>query len=263
MAVFFDAIGQGGNDGHPFYDSQRTEHKHVANGGDIAVLAGISYSVTDLALGPWIIWDSTLGDLTRKVSYGGVDMQPIGVIQWGGTAPGAVDAWTEVFALAGVPAGEAQVVAAVWGGMNSQRALRCQTVSYTGVHSIGTPIIASGVGNSAVTATATATAAGRIVGVFGTRSGMSGYNGSQRFLSNDGVGLLMGDAPGTGSPQGQTVTRQNDGPWAGLVVPLQAADTVATCEPLIVEPTISSRVHRAPRTGGLRRKVFKVPADFQ
>jgi len=97
--------------------------------------------------------------------------------------------------------------------------------------------------------------------VFGTQSGISAFNGDQRYLSNSGISLLMGDVAGTGSPQDVTATRQKSGKWSGLLIPLNAADTVASSAPLAFAPRMDPvRLHREQRTGGLQRNVFTVEA---
>ncbi|MCX8559760.1 hypothetical protein OS122_02455 [Mycolicibacterium mucogenicum] len=262
MAVLLDAIGQSGVDHNPFFNGQQVIEKHNASGGNIAVLAALSYSAADLALWPFIDIPVTLDQLTRTVKYGGTSMVSLGVAQWG-TTGALMNAWTEVFALLGVAPGEQDVQANVWGGVDSGRTLRLETVSYTGVASIGTPVITNGTGTT-MAQSATVATNGRNVGVWGSRSGLyipSGSTVAQRYLSNDVAGLLIGDIVGTGTSQTLSANRQNSGPWGGIVIPLQAADTVFSADVFVADvPWIAPKFNRLPRTGGLRRNVFKVPA---
>lgn len=261
MTVLFNAIGQSGVDQNPFFNGQQVTETHTASGGDICVLAGLSYSAANLALGPFVLATVTLANLTRTVTYNGVQMTSIGVVQWG--ASGAtVNAWTELFALMGAEPGPANVQANVWGGVDSARTLRCETVSYSGVASLGTPVIANGTG-TAMALAATVPQGGLLAGVWGTHAGMyipSGSSVAQRYVSNDTIGLLMGDLPGNGSSQTLTANQQNSNPWGGIVVPLQRADTVFSADPFVAQvPYIAPKFNRNPRTGGLRRQVFAVP----
>lgn len=256
MAVFYDATGQGDAGWTDFGDAVSENYTHTANAGDTAVIVGVAFTAADLTLGPFVIGDNDLSDLTRTVTYGGAAMTSVGVIQWGTT-----QGWTEVFVLVGIPNGPSTVQVTVRGGAPSKRLLRVGSVSYGGVYGIGTPVTASGTG-TAITASSTATVAEKIVAVVGARGGLTDFSGDQRYSQSASIGLLMGDASGTGSSQALNATRQKSGPWGVILIPLLAADTIATCDPLIIEPFIGDPViHREPRPGGLRRQVFTVPVD--
>jgi hypothetical protein len=260
MAVGFGVTGIGAGDSSN--NSLFGIDTHVAAGFDLVVnagdciIAGLSFSAADLALGPFIVGDNELDDLARKVTCGSVQMTSLGVIQWD-----TLQAWTEVFALLDAPGGKQRIIGAVGGGVASKRLLRVSAATYSGVDSVGTPVIVSGTGTS-MSISATVTAADRVVGVFGTRSGISAFNGSIRYLNNAGISLLIGDAAGTGSSQSLTGTRQKSGQWGGIVVPLNAADTVASCPPMAFGVGFGELdVQREQRLGGLRRQVFVVPLD--
>lgn len=252
MAVSPGATMEGSHASANATTSVSTGFDHVSDGG-LAVVSAV-FSAGDLRI-LWYTDDNDLEDLTRTVTYGGIPMIPAGVIEW---APGA-DAWTEMFVLPGAPAGKQRVAGKVAGGASSKRHLRLGGVMLSGVDSIGTPVIASGSG-TAMTISATAATADRIVAAYGTLSGISGFNGGQRYVNNSGIGMLIGDAPGTGSPQNLTATRQKAGPWGGIAIPLAAADTVASCPPISLRarfgPTLA---YVEPKLGGLRRQVFIVP----
>jgi hypothetical protein len=204
----------------------------------------------------WYIDSNELSDLTRTCTYGGVPMTSAGVVPWGGDE----DAWIELFVLFGAPAGEQTVQGKVQGGVSSSRRLRLSVATYTGVDSVGDPIEGFGTG-TAMTIAGTAATNDRFAAVYGTQSGISNFNGDQRYLNNSGISLLIGDAVGTGSSQNVTATRQKSGKWSGMLLPLNAADTVASSAPLAFAPRFDPvKLHREQRTGGLQRNVFTVEA---
>lgn len=256
MAVGFSSVGIGAGDSGPFDVAVDGSFTQATNNGD-CVIAGMSFSAADLQI-LFYHDDNNLSDLTRTVTCGGVPMRSLGVVQWGTS-----QAWTEAFALLGVPAGSQKIVGKVSGGASSKRYMRMSAVAYSGVDSVGDAITGTGTG-TAMTINGTAATADRLVGVFGTRSGISGYNGTRRYLDNNGIGLVMGDASGTGSSQAVTATRQKAGEWGGLVIPLYAADTIATCPPLPFDVGFAEvSVHREPRLGPLRRQVFQVLPEVE
>lgn len=252
MAVSPGAAMEGGHDSANFATSVSVGFDNYSEGG-LAVV-GAAFSAGDLRI-LWYTDDNDLADLTRTVTYGGIPMISAGVIEW---APGA-DAWTEAFVLPGAPPGKQRVAGKVSGGASGKRHLRLGGVVHTGVDSVGTPIIQAGSG-TAMTISAEAEAADRLVALYGTLSGISDFNGDQRYVNNSGLGLLIGDASGTGDPMNLTATRQKSGVWGGIVIPLNAADTVASCPPISLGtdfgPTLA---YCEPRLGGLRRQIFKVP----
>lgn len=256
MAVFHDAVGPGDYASTPLGDAVVADYRFRHNGG--MALVPIVFSASDLALGPFVIGDNDLNDLNRRVTLNDVDMVPLGPpVQWG-----TMQAWTEVFALPGVPAGEAKVWSRVRGGAPSKRALRVGGATYSGVDGVGTPVTGAAASATEMSISATAGQADRLVGIFGTRDGISNFNKTQRSLSNSGIGLLIGDAAGTASSDTLTATRQKAGAWGGMVIPLVASPTVITCPPLVIEPIFGRmRLHREPRLGGLRRQVFRVPLE--
>lgn len=254
MAVFFEAASQGGGDWVGFGNAVDVEFTHTSRGGTCAIV-GLSFACADLSLGPFVIGDNSLTSLTRSVTYNGVAMTSVGVIQWSTS-----QVWTQVFAIFNVPAGKATVRGKVYGGSSSHRTIRAACATYTGADSVGTPITGSGSGTS-MSIAATAAVADRLIAVFGTKDGIASFNQTQRTLTNADTAMLIGDANGSGSSLSSTATRQKTGVWGGIVVPLIAAATVVDCDPLVVEPMIEPEIRREPRLGGLRRQVFKVPVD--
>lgn len=253
MAVAFGSVGVGDYSWSNYAQSLTASFDHTGS-GDV-VVAAMSFSAGDYRL-LWYSDSVELSDLTRTVTYGGVPMSSAGVVAWNDTE----DAWTEVFVLYGVPAGKLRVEGRVAGGVNVARRLRLSVATYSGVDSVGDPVEAFGDG-TAMTMSGTATPADRFVGVYGTQSGISAFNGDQRYLNNSGISLLIGDSPGTGSSQNVTGTRQKSGKWSGLLLPLNAADTVASSAPLAFAPRFDPvKLHREQRTGGLQRNVFTVEA---
>ncbi len=213
MAVGFGVKGLGALDGEELDTHVGAAFDLVTNPGD-CIIAPIAFSAADLALGPFKLVDLDLGgDLSRKVMYGDIEMTSLGIIPWG-TVP--VQAWTEVFALLDSPGGKQRIYGAVGGGGPSKRFVRVGAATYTGVDSVGPLVTGQGTG-TAMTISATASPADRLVGVFGTRSGIAGgFSGAQqRYLDNTGIALGgICDSAGTGgSPQNITATRQKSGDW--------------------------------------------------
>lgn len=253
MAVSPGAAMEGGHAAGNFDTSLSVGFDHYSDGG-LAVV-GAAFSAGDLRI-LWYEDDNDITDLTRSVTYGGKPMISAGFIEW---APGA-DAWTEVF-LAHVPPGRHRVSGAVWGGVSGARQLRLGGVVHSGIESIGDPIKVAGDG-TAMTISAEAAPADRVVAVYGTLSGISDFNGDQRYINNSGIGLMLGDTIGTGSPMNLIATRQKPGPWGGIALPLYAADTVASCPPISLEASFGPTLaYCEPKLGALRRQVFVVPRN--
>lgn len=260
MAVGFSAVGVGAADWGDFDTAVGGGFDLSVNNGD-CILAGMDFSAADLQI-LFYHDDNNITDLTRTVLYGDTPLTSLGFVQWD-----TAQAWTEVFAIMGVSEGKRRLSGKVSGGASSKRYMRISALTYSGVDSIGPIITGSGNGTAmtiSTTAQSTAQPADRLVGVFGTRSGISAYNGQRRYLDNSGIGLVMGDAPGTGSVQAVTATRQKAGQWGGILVPLNAADTIATCPPIPWRVGFGPvSAHREPRMGGLRRQTFKVPLEAE
>lgn len=253
MAVGFDTVMVGDHSSANFATSVSAGFDHHSNGG-LAIVSA-AFSAGDLRI-LWHTDDNNIGDLTRTVTYGGVPMVPAAVAPWG---TGDADAWTEAFVLFDTPPGKHRVAGKVSGGASGKRNLRLSGATYLGVDSIGAPVIGSGNG-TAMTISAEGELNDRLVAMFGSLSGISGFNGTRRYLDNSGVGLLIGDAAGTSDPQDLTATRQKAGTWGGIVIPLNAADTVVSCPPLVIRPRMGPVVaRREHRIGGLRREVYEVP----
>jgi len=253
MAVGFESVGIGAYAAGNFDTSLTAGFDHQSSGG--CAVVGMSFAAGNFQF-LWYIDPNELADLTRTVTYGGVPMTSTGVVAWGGDE----HAWIEQFVLFNAPPGKQRIEGKVWGGVSSFRNLRLSAATYTGVDSVGDPIEQSGSG-PAMTISGTAATNDRFVGVFGTQSGISAFNGDQRYLDNSGISLLIGDSLGTGSSQDVTATRQKSGKWSGLLLPLNAADTVASSAPLSFAPRFDPvRLHREQRTGGLQRNVFTVEA---
>lgn len=250
MAVFYDNVGPG-----DFFIQDpiavspvSVGWDHYASGSQIGVLVGLSY---------WV-YSAALTDLTRTVTCGGKAMTSLGAKQWGTTS-----GWTEVFGLTGVPEGKNHISAVVSGGLPLVgRAGRGASLSMSGVGGFGTAVTASGTAAGPLSVAATAAAIGRTVSVFGSAQvGLKNFNQTQRYLSNTGVALLMGDADGSGSSTTFSTDRTASGPWGAVAVPVIAADLIATLSPLVAEPIVSSAGKRFARPGTNRRTVFTIEPE--
>lgn len=261
MAVTSDATALGGGAHTDLGTLVKSDCDWTVSGGDIGILVGLSFSATDLRIGPFQLNDNSLDDLARTVTYRGVQLVSLGVQQWG-----TLQAWTEVFGAVGVPPGAGTLHAQVYGGGASQRWMRYGGQSWTGVDGFGTPVLLGGTGTN-MAISSTVTSAGRLAGVFGTRSGLAGFSttgASTLYLQNTGIGLMIGDIAGTGSTQALTGIRQQSGPWGGIVVPLQVADTVASADLLLTETLdLDPVVRRRARPGVLPRQIFTVSTETE
>lgn len=254
MAVFYDAVGTGDQ----FYSPAITlvpfnmAWKHNASGGQIAVVTALSY---------WVGLTS-LSTLTRQVTYGGIPMTSLGVVQWTGMSSlfPTETAWTELFGLLNAPAGQANVRATIRGGVALTRRFgRANSVSYSGVSSFGSFTSATGT-NTSLSVSSTAAVASVSVAAFGSKdSGISNFSRNTRYQTNVNMSLAIGDVDGNGSSQSFTSTLGASAPWGAGAVSLQAADIVATAQPILVDADTDSAGKRYPRSPSfIRRSVFSV-----
>lgn len=216
-------------------------------GSDIAVLGALSYAVNT----------TTLGALTRTMKCDGVVMDSLGVIAWNALTGGG---WTEVFGIVGVDPGKPRITASVTGADTSQRVIRGSSMAYTGADSFGTVVTASG-SSTTPTVAGNASPASMIAAFFGTRSGLSTANKTQRYLQNTATSLLISDAPGTGSSFDFAAARALTGVWSAITVVVNPADGVASVKPLVWAPRINAELSRLPRATGPRRVIFDVEPE--
>lgn len=246
MAVFLDAVGPGGWFSSPniSWPVATADWTHPGSGLHKTVVVGLSFQVDG----------QTLTSLGRAVSYDGLPMTSLGIVEWGGPGHGA---WTEIWGIIDVPGGK-RIHAEVSGGFFAGRRLRGESLSYTGVDSFGTVVVASGTGTVLSVSGTTTSSANVIVQAFGTLSGLSAYTATQRHISNEAISLVMGDAVGTGSAIAFGATRAASDVWSGLTVVLNASDIVASAQPLVAEPIMSASGRRLARPGIARRTIFAV-----
>ncbi|AQT81953.1 hypothetical protein B1R94_25900 [Mycolicibacterium litorale] len=257
MAVFSGAVGGGDlADQNVFSISldNLVEWNQPVEGSDVAVLAALSYAVDS----------ATLSQLTRSARCNGTLMASLGVIAWNGLSGGG---WTEVFGITGVTPGRTppRMTAAVEGatdvfGINLPRVIRGSSLAFTGVDSFGTVTTVSGTG-TALSVAGSATPASMIAAFFGTRSGLSNANKTQRYLNNTSTSLLISEARGTGASFNLTASRAVAGPWSAISVVLNPADQVASVQPLVVAPALTAAMMRLPRPTPKRRVTFDVEPE--
>ncbi|MCX2931420.1 hypothetical protein ORI20_14135 [Mycobacterium sp. CVI_P3] len=250
MAVF--SAGVGGGDLadwaiNGFSLDNAVGWNHPLSGSDIAVLGALSYAVNT----------TTLASLTRAMKCDGVTMDSLGVVAWNDLSGGG---WTEVFGLVGVPEGTPRITASVEGAGTSQRVIRGSSVAYTGVEGIGDVTTAFDTG-TALAVAGDASAASMIAAFFGTRSGLSNANETQRYLQNTSTSLLISEARGTGSSFDFTASRALSGPWSAITVVLNPSSSVASVQPIVVAPRITAELGRVPRPTGPRRVIFDVEPE--
>lgn len=258
MAVFYDAIGSGDelNSPHLTLVPFNMTWRHTARGSQVAVIAAVAYRIG---------MTTSLSGVTREVTYGGVPMVSLGSVQWSGltletTTQGA---WLELFGIVGVPAGTSTVSVKIRGGSAlAGRIGRGNTVSYTGVESLGTFASASGSTSSMSVSSTAATASLSFAAFACYNAGISTFNRTSRFASSVNMSLTMGDVEGNGSSQSMTAVRGGNGPWGGCAVPILAADVVATAKPVVVDTDTDAIGARYPRSPSfVRRSVFTATAE--
>lgn len=248
MPVFHEATGPGGAEFWPLISIPAIDvaFRHPKGvGARRAVLVAMSFRV----------YSGDIEDLDRTVTYDGIEMPSLGVQAFNDTG----DAWLELFGLLEAPSG-GRIRALLAGEFLAPRWLRVGSVSYTGVDDFGTIAEASGTGTALADA-ATAPASGMAVQVFGTKTGLTAYTQQQRYLSNYGISLAIGDVVGDGTEKDFAATRAAAGPWASMTAVLTPADLVATAKPIVVEPTLTAAGRRLPRPGIPRRVVFNVEPE--
>lgn len=248
MAVFHEATGPGSGESYPLLSLGHidVDFRHPKGAGaHRAVLVPVSYRV----------YAGELEDLNRVVTYDNIPMTSLGVQPFNNTG----DSWLELFGMLEAPSG-GKVHAAVSGEFLAARWIRAVSLSYTGVDSFGTITTTYGTG-TALTAEATAPAAGKAVQVFGTRTGLKDYTQTQRYLNNTGIALGAADADGDGTAKTFAAARAVAGPWASMTVVLNPADLVASAKPVVVEPRMSAYGRRLPRPGIPPRRVFDVKPE--
>ncbi len=256
MAVFSGGVGGGDAADLSLLAvslDNRVDWHQRTDGSNVGVLVGISYSVTS----------ATLGALTRTAKCNGAVMDSLGVIAWNALSGGG---WTEVFGITDVtPGSRLAVTASVEGvhdmfGLSLRRQIRGSSLAFTGVDSFGTVTTASGTGTS-LSVAGNASAASMIAAFFGTKSGLSNANQTQRYLQNSSAALAISEGRGTGSSYNFTASRAQAGPWSALSVVVNPADSVASVQPLVVAPRISAELVRLPRATGPRRVIFDVEPE--
>jgi hypothetical protein len=254
MAVFYDSVGNGA-----VFDESIISFPipmdcfwwHQAPAGrQTAVVVAVSYWVTG----------ASLSDLTRRCWYGAMEMQSLGYKAW---ASGSSNGWVEMFGILNPPKGRQIVHAWINGGLPFVgKQARANSVSYTGVDGFGAVTNAAGSGSGSLSVSSTGNASTRIVTAFGSNvTGFTGYNRTQRSISNTAMALAIGDAAGTGASDTVSVSRVKSGPWAAMSVVLNAADIVATATGVTAAPMFTSAGRRYPRPGTNRRTRFTVEPE--
>lgn len=190
--VAFDAIGAGAA-----VTTSPISWTHTASGTDRAVVVAVG-------------WRGSGGTVTSATAtYDGVPMTQLASLPTPGFAQHLC-----FFGLLDPPTGAKTVsVSVVATGTTN---LNGNSASYTTVDSFGTAVTA---GSSAGPWTISATAAvgDKIVNSF-AGTGPSAYDQTVRWLSTTGLGTILGDAPGTGSPTTFNATMVLN--WAAVAVPL-------------------------------------------
>ena len=190
--VTYDATGGGQSKSNQSTPTTTLSWSHTATAGSYVVVAIATYQASQAALS------------SKSVTYDGVAMTLLGTIRPNNTDFGLVALW----GLPNAPGGAKTVAASATASSGNVTAMSGNSVSYTGVGSVGTVASAARSGSIALSTTATGVIGGRVVNAFstvssGTGNTLSGYNQSQRFLHNSVAGtdvsLLIGDSGTVGS----------------------------------------------------------------
>lgn len=209
MAVAFDAVG-GGNNVNGAASPANITWSHTATGSNRCVVVGLCAR------------DGTnLTGVTRAVTYGGVSMTSLGAIHANNDT---ARQFAEFFYLLN-PATGAQTVSVTCTHVANTFNLRANSVSYTGVGSVGT--LGTSVGLSASLSQTVSSATGNMVAqafIAVDTTAISAYNKTSRYNFTDATlatEILIGDAAGAASVAFTATMNSNE--WSGIGVDLQAS----------------------------------------
>lgn len=207
MAVAFGALGTSAGNQNGFTTSLNATGSHTATNGDTVILGYTSRNGGQ----------SRASQTTRTVTLGGVAMTLLGFIEFA-----ANEAFCELWS--GVGNGSAQATSVTVGNAsNAGREIVVNSVSYSGVGSIGTCTTNSG--NSASPAMSSVVSATNemVVGMFGaSQAALTVFTPNHRGAWNTGdnfANMILGDAAGAATVN-LGATRASSGLWGGIAVRL-------------------------------------------
>lgn len=170
---------------------------HTATGANRCVLIGVTYGA--------------FAAITASATYGGVAMTSLGRRNFNNAGAN----WTELFVLVNPATGSQPVVVNL--SVNTLTASG-NSVSYTGVGSVGTPVLAHG--SSTTPAVSVPSGANRrVVAVLASAAGKSAFNQTERYNAGAvSASALIGDAAGAATVAFSAT--QATGPWSAIGVDL-------------------------------------------
>lgn len=206
MAVTFGALGTAGANQNGFTTSLNATGSHTATSGDPIILGYTSRNGGQ----------SRASQTTRTVTLGGVAMTLLGFIEFS-----ANEAFCELWS--GVGNGSAQATSVTVGNAtNAGREIVLNSVSYSGVGSIGTVTTNSGGGTAATMSSVVSATNEMVAAMFGASQGaLSAFTPNSRHADNTGdnfANMIIGDAAGAATVNFAATTVA--GPWGGIAVRL-------------------------------------------
>jgi hypothetical protein len=210
----------------------------VAWAGTGSVTSGsLTHVIGALATAVFLCVNAVGGGGTPTASVGGNAMTLLQTFSYSG---GKLYVWV----LYSPPTGS-QTVA--FTGLTSSL-VSAASVAFNGVTAAGTPVTASGTG-TALSQTATGTAGGLLLQMFGYSAGVGTITGYSQTLAASEPGssgnddpLAVGYAAATGSSQTFTATGSVSDPWGAVAIPLTATIPTVTAPSSMVAPTYSPNV---------------------
>ena len=212
----FDAAGAGGSGAGT--TSATVTWTHTASAAATAVVVGMRWAHRGGFLPP-------SGSPTRTATYGGNPMTSLGVVGLNNAALTAINGtfvYHEFFGLLNPPTGDQPVAVSVERAGAASITVEGCSVSYLAVSAFGAVTADAGTeAGTSLSQTVTSAVYEMVVQMFTTASGaITNYNQMSRFtgLAN-GIGILIGDAPGNASVP-FTAQRADGVDYAALAVRL-------------------------------------------
>lgn len=249
MAVLFDSAGVGSVDAAGFLETElTTSWNHNSSGDKRAVLVGVV----------WVDGGSVSATRVRSVKYGGVDMTLLGTVGYNNDLAGnCIEAW----GLLNQPTGDKTIATSHASFTNSNSALACTSVSYTGVESFDAVIKRFGPAGSEIAFDVAGPVNTRIPVIIGSESNVSQFNRQLRGArSAYNARCLMGDAQGEQAPL-QFAAAHAPAKWGAITVPMIPAAISNDMSSSIAISTTPIVGRRSARDSVSHRSVIRIPRE--
>lgn len=214
MAVAFGALGTGGGNQNGFTTTLTATGSHTGTAGHTVILG-----YTTRCSG------QSRAAQTRTVTYGGSAMTLLGFMEFA-----ANEAFCELW-WATCLSGAQTTSVTVASGSNLGREIILNTVSYSGVGSIGTVTTNSGNSSSPAMSSVVSATGEMVAGMFGSsNAALTVFTPNHRGSDNTGdnfANMILGDAAGAATVN-LGATRASSGLWGGIAVRLAPPTTTAS-----------------------------------